>query len=346
MEDNQYADKSGTSMAAPQVAGAAAVLKQYITDKKIPVDNAADFIKLLLMNTAQPIINKQSKDGKTPYFVRQQGSGAMNLAKALVTTVVATVTGTNDNNADGKLELCELKEKKFKARILLRNFGKTNKTYIISSEAIADPVDEKGFRTQNSEHLVSKKADAVTRKVTVEAGKTLAVDLDVDYSDAEALTRNNFLEGYLNLKDTEGVADLHLPFLGFYGSWTEQKAIDAFEGISEIGNGDKKRRVQFYVNKETNKTSSTFTTNGMLSLPIYNNTVFFSPNSPFYDKAGVRIAALRNMEYVQYSIIDPDTNKEVRVLGRSHDVRKLYRLDYRNSFAMMPDSIWDGKIKD
>ncbi len=291
VEDNQYADKSGTSMAAPQVAGAAAVLKQYITDKKIPVDNAADFIKLLLMNTAQPIINKQSKDGKTPYFVRQQGSGAMNLAKALVTTVVATVTGTNDNNADGKLELRELKEKKFKARILLRNFGKTNKTYIISSEAIADPVDEKGFRTQ-------------------------------------------------------GVADLHLPFLGFYGSWTEQKAIDAFEGISEIGNGDKKRRVQFYVNKETNKTSSTFTTNGMLSLPIYNNTVFFSPNSPFYDKAGVRIAALRNMEYVQYSIIDPDTNKEVRVLGRSHDVRKLYRLDYRNSFAMMPDSIWDGKIKD
>lgn len=346
VEDNQYADKSGTSMAAPQVAGAAAVLKQYITDKKIPVDNAADFIKLLLMNTAQPIINKQSKDGKTPYFVRQQGSGAMNLAKALVTTVVATVTGTNDNNADGKLELRELKEKKFKARILLRNFGKTNKTYIISSEAIADPVDEKGFRTQNSEHLVSKKADTVTRKVTVEAGKTLAVDLDVDYSDAEALTRNNFLEGYLNLKDTEGVADLHLPFLGFYGSWTEQKAIDAFEGISEIGNGDKKRRVQFYVNKETNKTSSTFTTNGMLSLPIYNNTVFFSPNSPFYDKAGVRIAALRNMEYVQYSIIDPDTNKEVRVLGRSHDVRKLYRLDYRNSFAMMPDSIWDGKIKD
>lgn len=346
VEDNQYADKSGTSMAAPQVAGAAAVLKQYITDKKIPVDNAADFIKLLLMNTAQPIINKQSKDGKTPYFVRQQGSGAMNLAKALVTTVVATVTGTNDNNADGKLELRELKEKKFKARILLRNFGKTNKTYIISSEVIADPVDEKGFRTQNSEHLVSKKADAVTRKVTVEAGKTLVVDLDVDYSDAEALTRNNFLEGYLNLKDTEGVADLHLPFLGFYGSWTEQKAIDAFEGISEIGNGDKKRRVQFYVNKETNKTSSTFTTNGMLSLPIYNNTVFFSPNSPFYDKAGVRIAALRNMEYVQYSIIDPDTNKEVRVLGRSHDVRKLYRLDYRNSFAMMPDSIWDGKIKD
>ncbi|HGA0793261.1 TPA: S8 family serine peptidase [Streptococcus agalactiae] len=157
VEDNQYADKSGTSMAAPQVAGAAAVLKQYITDKKIPVDNAADFIKLLLMNTAQPIINKQSKDGKTPYFVRQQGSGAMNLAKALVTTVVATVTGTNDNNADGKLELRELKEKKFKARILLRNFGKTNKTYIISSEAIADPVDEKGFRTQNSEHLVSKK---------------------------------------------------------------------------------------------------------------------------------------------------------------------------------------------
>ena len=51
------------------------------------------------------------------------------------------------------------------------------------------------------------------------------------------------------------------------------------------------------------------------------------------------------MESIEYSILDGTTKEVLHVIGKSHDIRKLYRLDYRNSFAMMPDSVWDGKIK-
>lgn len=69
----------------------------------------------------------------------------MNFVKVFVMIVVVIVIGINDNNVDGKLELCELKEKKFKVCILFCNFGKINKMYIILLEVIVDLVDEKGF---------------------------------------------------------------------------------------------------------------------------------------------------------------------------------------------------------
>ena len=37
--------------------------------------------------------------------------------------------GTNDNKADGKLEIKEVGEKKFKAKLTLENFGNEAKTY-------------------------------------------------------------------------------------------------------------------------------------------------------------------------------------------------------------------------
>ncbi|HEY9575847.1 MAG TPA: hypothetical protein VIR32_09990, partial [Lachnospiraceae bacterium] len=52
----------------------------------------------------------------------------------------------------------------------------------------------------------------------------------------------------------------------------------------------------------------------------------------------------RNMEYIEYSILDGDSGQVLKVLGRSNEVRKLSRLGFNNSFRLMPDSLWDGKI--
>ena len=43
VEDDKYKDMSGTSMAAPQVTGATAILKQYIKAKNIQTDNSSDY---------------------------------------------------------------------------------------------------------------------------------------------------------------------------------------------------------------------------------------------------------------------------------------------------------------
>ena len=46
---------------------------------------------------------------------------------------------------------------------------------------------------------------------------------------------------------------LSIPFLGFYGDWESERAIDAFQ-VKEVDN--EKRDVQFYVNKLVNAASS------------------------------------------------------------------------------------------
>ena len=338
IEDNKYKDMSGTSMAAPQVTGATAILKQYIKAKNIQTDNSSEFIKLLLMNTATPLKDEGIFED-IPYFVRQQGSGALNIENALKTTVVVRAQGTNDNIADGKLELRELKEKRFEVRLRLENFGDSTKSYNINSVALYEPTDGT-YRLQRSEIIHSNESN-ISREISVEAHSSASIDFTMDYSDALNLEEDNFIEGFISLKDKDGVSDLSIPFLGFYGDWSRQRAIDAFQ-LPEIGNT--KRNVQFFVNKNAGVSSSMLGTSMMLKLPLYDNAIYFSPNSKYYPDLAARIAPLRNMEQIEYSILDAKTEETLRVLGVSKQVRKLSRLSVNKSFKFMPDSVWDGKL--
>ena len=387
-EDNKYQNMSGTSMASPQVAGASAVIKQYIREKNINVENTADFTKLLLMNTAKPVLYKEG----TPYFVRQQGSGALDLKNALNTTVVVKAEGTNDNKADGKLEIKEIGEKKFKAKLTLENFGTEAKTYKVHTKAVYEPVSN-GYRSETPER-VDFKQSFEGKEITVAGHSKETLELDFDYSGADEIRTNNFIEGFIeleevakagtsvstlsnkesletdkreseteNLSDTdaiktaneeaenftleeaENVADykntLTIPFLGFYGDWESEKAIDAFQ-VKEVG--EEKRDVQFYVNKEAESTSSMFMTSATLRLPVVDNTLYFSPSSTYHRDVAVRLAPLRNMEEIEYSVLDENTGKVLRTIGKSLKVRKLNSLRRNRSFNIMPDSWWDGRI--
>ena len=359
-EDNKYQNMSGTSMASPQVAGASAVIKQYIKEKNINVENTADFIKLLLMNTAKPVLYKEG----TPYFVRQQGSGALDLKNALNTTVVVKVEGTNDTKADGKLEIKEISEKKFKAKLTLENFGNEPKTYKVHAKTVYEPVLE-GYRSETPEK-VDYTQSFEGKEITVAGESKETFEIDFDYSGADEIKINNFIEGFIELEEvakvgtsvsafsltknsgvdsedtniesieknvnkpqgdirdinevenlseidvvkasneddnedftleeadsvTTGKSTLTIPFLGFYGDWESEKAIDAFQ-VKEVDG--EKRNVQFYVNKEAESTSSMFMTSATLRLPVVDNTLYFSPSSTYHRDVAVRLAPLRNM---------------------------------------------------
>ncbi len=345
-EDQKYKNMSGTSMASPHIAGASAIVKQYIKEKNIQVENSSDFIKLLLMNTAKPV-EDMSSGVATPYFVRQQGSGLINLENALKTEVVVRATGTNDDVADGKLELKQIDSKKFIAHLSLTNFGDKEKTYKVTSKAIYEPTEivregekELVYRTQKSKILTSSQ-DLKSEDIKVEPKSTKDIDITFDYEDASELEENNYLEGFIKLADLEGEADLNIPFLGFYGEWNTQNAIDAFDINEENSSG---RNVQFYVNKDNNMRSSMFVNRQMVPTPVVDNTLYISPDSVYYNEVGVRLAPLRNMESIEYSILDADTNEVLRVVGESQNVKKLSRLGRGKSFVPMPDSIWDGKL--
>ncbi|MGM9640628.1 MAG: S8 family serine peptidase, partial [Faecousia sp.] len=90
---DQYVTMSGTSMAAPQVAGMAAVLAQYLDETGLDETTGLSqrhLIQNLLMSTATPIL-----DGSTglPYSLLQQGAGLANLEAVLNAESYVTIHG-------------------------------------------------------------------------------------------------------------------------------------------------------------------------------------------------------------------------------------------------------------
>ena len=282
VEGQEYQNKSGTSMASPQVAGASAILYQHLKKQGMESENPSELVKLILMNTATPILDHRGSHA--PCFVRQQGSGALNLEQALKTRVTVRATGTNDTLADGKLELLQLSEKQFFALLSFTNYSEETMRYRLQAEAVYEPVVS-GFRSMRPEILPSS-ASNVHEDIIIPPSSTLEREFTFDYSDADALTEDSFLEGFLHLYNSDGKGDLSIPFLGFYGDWTKQMAIDAFS-LPEVGSEE--RNVQFMVNPEMGVRSSSFVADSRLALPVIDNAVYFAPGSEYFKNIALKV---------------------------------------------------------
>ncbi len=83
-ETDQYESMSGTSMAAPQIAGIAAVLAQYLRENGIPEKTGLTTRQLtnsLLMSTAEPLVEEEAD--YQFYSVLKQGAGLVSVNRAI-----------------------------------------------------------------------------------------------------------------------------------------------------------------------------------------------------------------------------------------------------------------------
>lgn len=104
---DQYELMSGTSMAAPHMAGLAAVVAQYVKENNIEFDDYSRraLIQSLLMSTATPMKN----NGKY-VSILQQGAGLVEASKAVEASSVifmneAGLTSSTGAAADGKVKV-------------------------------------------------------------------------------------------------------------------------------------------------------------------------------------------------------------------------------------------------
>jgi len=200
---NQYATYQGTSMAAPHVAGAVAVIKQAHPDW------TPEQIKQALVNTAEPI---------SRYSPRVQGAGRINVAKAVSNNVFITYNG------QPYAELGAFTGNKT-ITLTITNKGTTTYTANISGY-VTTSRQQYYYGNQGFTYTVG--TVSAPSSVSVEPGATETIQVTIQPSEAWT---NIFVEGRLLFTSEDRTRVF--PFLGYFGDWAIYSDKDTINGDSK-----------------------------------------------------------------------------------------------------------------
>ncbi len=272
---NKYALYSGTSMATPNLAGVTLLIREYLqkTYPHLTRQEITPIANQLLMSTAT-IANNEDGD---PYSPRKQGAGLANLTAALNTKAYLTVDGSEFT----KLSLYDDKERTgvYDLNFNLVNIGTENLSYAVDTDVMAEQFswveDYEVFSIKERAHMFNDSNIRVevengtynNGKITVEGGKTAKISISITISaDAKAHLANfengTYVEGFARLiAQEEGSFNLNIPYLAFYGDWTDAPMFD-----------------EDYYDVEASKNDGTLTEEEKLKATIYPTT----PMSAYY----------------------------------------------------------------
>ena len=224
--DGAYGMMSGTSMAAPHMAGLAALVKQYVKTA-YPTVSAAEQDELtnrLLVSTALP----QIQSGDVYYSPRLQGAGLVNVGAAITTPAYISVA----DKLVGKLELGDDKD-------YSGSFPYAFEIHNLTGEALsyhATLVIQRPDTAESGEYIFGLDQDVVLRtvdlgEISVPAdGATVQGAITLTDGEIAALRElfpnGTYIEGYIILENEED-PQIGLPFLGFLGDWTAAPIFDS-----------------------------------------------------------------------------------------------------------------------
>ena len=231
---------SGTSMACPNLAGSAALVRQYVK-KTYPHYTDAEvtaLVNCLLMSTASILRNEAGN----PYSPRKQGSGLADAERAIKTGAFLFVEGSDK----AKLSLGDDPQKtgKYTLVFTLKNTTGHALSYDLNTYTMTETISSDGKTVAEQAYMLSP-----TVRYSVENGSIvgntvsvlgyneakITVEITLSENDRKYLEDNfangMYVEGFCTLTSRDGDSDLTIPYLAFFGDWTKAPLLDvtAFE---------------------------------------------------------------------------------------------------------------------
>lgn len=259
----EYENMSGTSMAAPQIAGMAALAAQYVRESNLAEKTGLTprvLIQSLLMSTATPLYGIDEGELYT-YSVFQQGAGLANINDLInADSYILMESDATDSYKDGKIkvELGDDPDMKgeYSFGFTVNNLSDTDKDYALYTDMFTQaPIYDKSYNSYmytstmpldySVQYIVNGTPVEEEGVITVPASGsvkvTANVKLDPSYAEMvlSVFDKGFYVEGYTYVEgvtDAEGNAGtVHsIPILGFYGNWTDPSMFDVGSYIEYI----------------------------------------------------------------------------------------------------------------
>lgn len=213
-----YELMSGTSMAAPQIAGIGALVKQYIESKGLSRSDLTDraLAQSIMMSTAEPVVNNEND---AYYPVIQQGAGMVNAAAATsADSYIKMQADATASWADGKVK-AELGDDpartgSYDFSFTVNNLDGRTHAYALSAEMFTQALlDHEGQSYMDT--LTTPLSAAVTWTVNGRATDSLSRDYDynndgrVDLEDGQLLLDVASKKPGAKLLNAKAIADLN-----------------------------------------------------------------------------------------------------------------------------------------
>ena len=331
-----YGYMSGTSMASPQIAGAMAVLIQYLDENYPEIQGAEQRVMAanLLMCTANPVMYSDTLE----YSPRAQGAGLADLVKA--TTTPAYLSNPAASESRPKIEFGDDNERTgvYEFTFTITNISNEAVSYTFDSSVLTEAIYG-GWFIANAPYGLESKVQ-MPDVVEVPAGETVTVEAKLvltenDKAYLEQFPNGIYVEGYIYaIPVAEDGVTLSMPMVGFYGDWSDAPVFDNDDlgGYSLFP----KMVYTYYSQLGTNPYFRNGASGEEYSYFSYSNLL---------DE--IDIGLLRNVKYMYISVVDAENPDVVYYELDGVDLAKTY---FNPNYGMIIPfyilsgygEVWDG----